>query len=75
MIHLQGIFIDNGTFFRPIKIIILDATNADKLLISAFIHFKDLEVRDTLCYLLAIEGTIYIASQLGIAVVAWLTDD
>ncbi len=38
-------------------------------------HFKDLEVGGTLCGLHAFEGRMYVISIIGIAVVAWLTDD
>jgi hypothetical protein len=75
MIHKQAISGAYLTFFRPIEIIILEATGAHQVHISGSLHFKDLEIRRTLCDLQAPQGRIYVDPNLGIAVVAWLTDD
>ena len=75
MIHEQVIVIANGTFFRPIKNMIIEATGAHRVHIMGFLHFEDLEISGTLCEVKAIEGRMYVAGHLGIAVVAWLTDD
>lgn len=75
MIHELVVFSANRTFFRPIKIIILEGTCAHLVHIKLFVHFEDLEIWGTLCDFQALKGRMYIAAHLGIAVVAWLTDD
>lgn len=55
--------------------IILEDTGAHLVHIKLFVHSEDLEIRGTLCDLQALKSRMYVAAHLGIAVVAWFTND